>query len=88
MNYGSDRFAFEGVKLLFDTVLIGIVDPTALSNSGEGSPIATLIDEKLGIEEIVFLVEFPQKRSRRISAMPTKQRNVENYLCFKFYCNI
>ncbi len=40
---------FEGVKPLFDEVSVGIVDPTAQSDSREGSPIAKLIDEKLSL---------------------------------------
>ncbi|GAB7119724.1 hypothetical protein JCM9743_21880 [Natrinema sp. JCM 9743] len=63
---------FECVKPLFDEGSVGIVDPTTQSYSREGSPIAELIDKKLSLGEIVFLVESMQKCSRRISAMPTK----------------
>lgn len=79
---------FEGVKPLFNEVSVGIVDPTAQSDSREGSPIAKLIDEKLSLGEIMFLTEFLQKRSRRISAMSSKQRNVKNHLCLDVYCSV
>ncbi len=71
---------FECIKPLFDEVSIGIGDPTAQSDSGEGSPIAKLINEKLSLGEIVFLAEFLQKRSRRISYMSTKQCNAGHCL--------
>ncbi len=47
-----------------------------------------LINKKLSLGEIVFLAELLQKRSRRISTMSTKQRNVENQLLLEVYCSI
>ena len=63
---------FERVKPLFDEVSLGIVDPTAQPSPSKGSPIAELIYETYGVGEIVCLVESMQKRSCRISAMPSK----------------
>ncbi|ELY62445.1 hypothetical protein C492_08155 [Natronococcus jeotgali DSM 18795] len=47
-----------------------------------------LIDEKLSLRKIVFLTESMQKRSCLISAVPTKQRDVENQLCLEVYCSV
>lgn len=63
---------FEGVKPRFDGISIGIVNPAAQSQSREASPITELIDEKLRLGEIVFLREFLEECSRRISAVPTE----------------
>jgi len=71
---------FEGVEPLFDAVSASIVDPTAQSYSEEGSSIARSTDEKLSLGESVFLVDFPQKRSRRNSAMSTERRDIEDHL--------
>ena len=62
---------FEGVKPLSDEGSISIVDPTFQSDSGEGGPVAKLIDEKHSLGEIVFLAEFLQKWSRRITVLLT-----------------
>jgi len=76
------------VKPFFDEVSVGIVDPTAQSYSSKGSPIAELIDEKLSPREIMFLLEFLQKRSRWIGAMSPKQRDIEDELRLDVYCSI
>ena len=68
---------FEDVKSLFDEVSVGIVHPTVQSYSREGGPIIELIDKKLSVRETVFFAEPMQKRSRRISAVPTEQRDIE-----------
>lgn len=52
---------FDGVKPLFDEVLVGIVGPVAQSDSREG--IASTINRKLSLGEIVLLSEFRQKHS-------------------------
>ncbi|SIR75538.1 hypothetical protein SAMN05421858_3643 [Haladaptatus litoreus] len=46
---------FERVKPLFDQVSLCVVEPTAQSNSKEGSPIPVAINEKHSVREIVFL---------------------------------
>ncbi|ADB63474.1 hypothetical protein Htur_4696 (plasmid) [Haloterrigena turkmenica DSM 5511] len=66
------------MKPLFGAVSDILVDPTTQSDSREDSPIAKLIDGKLIVTEIVSLTEFLQKCSRRISAVSTNQRNIEN----------
>jgi hypothetical protein len=35
----------------------------------------------------MFLLEFLQKRSRWISAIPPKQRDIEDQLCVDVYCS-
>jgi hypothetical protein len=79
---------FECLKPLFDQVSVGVADPTAQSKSSKGSPIAELIDEKRCVREIVFLGQSRQKRSRRIGAVATKYREVENQFCLGVYCSI
>lgn len=51
---------------------------TTHSKSWEGSPITKLIDKKHGVWEIVFLSLYMQERRRRISAVSTAQRDIEN----------
>jgi len=77
-----------GVRPLLDLVSLGIADPTAQPNSSEGSPIAVLVDQKHRVRKVVFLRETAQECSRRISAVPTKQRDVENQLCVDVDCSI
>ncbi len=36
----------------------------------------------------MVLLEFLQKRSRWIGAMPPKQRDIKNQLCVDVYCSI
>ncbi|GAA0278182.1 hypothetical protein GCM10009000_111790 [Halobacterium noricense] len=36
----------------------------------------------------MFFLEFLQKRSRWIGAMPLKQRDIEDQLCVDVYCSI
>ncbi len=79
---------FEGVKPFFDVVSINIVKVTAQFKSREVSQISSTIDEKLSIREIVFLGEFMQKRSSRISASPFKQCYIEDEFSVKIYCSI
>jgi hypothetical protein len=79
---------FECMKPFFGVVSVSIVDPTAQSCSGEGSPIAKVIDEKLSLGESVFLADFLQKHSRRSSAMSTEQRDIEDHLRLDLYCSI
>ncbi|SEP20851.1 hypothetical protein SAMN05216388_10452 [Halorientalis persicus] len=69
---------FESVEPLCDVIPIGIVEMTAQSSSREGSQITVCIDEKPSLGEIVFLGESMQKRSCRIGAMRSKQRDIEN----------
>lgn len=64
----------ESVNPLFDTLSVSIADPTTQSKSGEGSPIAKLIGEKLYLGDIGFLAELLQKRSCQISTMWIEQR--------------
>jgi hypothetical protein len=47
-----------------------------------------LIDEKLSLGEIVFLVDSMQKRSCWIGAVSAEQLGVENQLCIEFYCKL
>ncbi|ADB62949.1 hypothetical protein Htur_4122 (plasmid) [Haloterrigena turkmenica DSM 5511] len=79
---------FESMKPRFDQVSLGIVNLTVQSQSREGSPMAKSIDEKRSLRKIMFLVELMQKRSRRISAVPTKQRDIENQHCLDVYCSV
>lgn len=46
---------FERMKPYFDQVSIGVVEPTAQSNSKDGSLIAVAIDEKHSVCQIMFL---------------------------------
>lgn len=78
---------FERVKPLFHVVSIDIVEETAQSQSREGSQIASTIDEKLSVGEIVFLGESMQKRSSWIGASPPKERDIENEFRVKVYCS-
>jgi len=57
----------DGLEPFFDVVPSAIVEPTAQFVTREGSQIATSIDEKPCIGEIVFLGESMQKRRRGIS---------------------
>lgn len=47
---------FEGLKPPFDVVSVGIIEPTAQSESSEGSRVAVPIDEKHRIGDIMFSV--------------------------------
>ncbi|ACV48659.1 hypothetical protein Hmuk_2553 [Halomicrobium mukohataei DSM 12286] len=67
----------DGLEPLFDVVPSTLVEPTAQFVTREGSQIATSIDEKLCIGEIVFLGEAVQKRRYEISATATEHVDFE-----------
>ena len=67
----------DGLEPLFDVVPRSIVEPTAQFVAREGSQIATSIDEKLCVSEIVFLSESMQKRRRRIGPAAAKHVDFE-----------
>lgn len=52
----------DGLELVFDVVPSSIVEPTAQFVTREGSQIATSIDEKLCVGEIVSLSKPIQER--------------------------
>ena len=47
----------DALKPLFDVVSVAVVELTAQSTTNEGSQIATGIDQKLGVCDVVFLGE-------------------------------
>lgn len=54
----------DDLKPLFDVVLLAVVELTAQSVSKESSQIATSINEKFGIEDVVFLSRSMEERRR------------------------
>jgi len=52
----------HGLEPFFDVVPVGIVELTAQFVTSEGSQVATSIDEKLRLGDIVFLGETVEKR--------------------------
>ncbi|ADB63441.1 hypothetical protein Htur_4656 (plasmid) [Haloterrigena turkmenica DSM 5511] len=69
---------FEGMKPLFDVVLIDIVELTAQPEPREGRQMAVTIGKKHSRGEIVFLGQFMQERSGWISASSSEHCDIEN----------
>lgn len=68
---------FEGVKPFFDEVSRAIVEPTAQSETGEGSRVTVAIDKKLCVRNIVFLGEAVKKRRCWIGAVTAEHGDIQ-----------
>lgn len=79
---------FEGVKLLFDIISVGIVNPTAQSYSREGSLIVELINQKYRVFAIMFLSNAMKERSRRISSMSLEHLHIKKQHYIEAYCGV
>ncbi len=67
----------DGLEPFFDVVPCSIIEPTAQFVTCEGSQIATSINEKLCIGEIVFLGEPMQERRSRIGSAAAEHVDFE-----------
>ena len=68
----------HGLEPFFDVVPVGIVELTAQFVTCEGSQVATSIDEKLRLGDIVFLGETVEKRRRGVYPVATVDINFES----------